>query len=127
MESAVTPVSEASFEPPPPPPPPESSPPPQAASVEATVAAASTVTRRREDLDNGSPLVRPGRRCPGVWWGGNGRSRGLEGSAGSRGLDRVALTARRDGDRRPHAWRGRSSAGGGSCPRSRRARRSSPG
>src|SRR3954452_24539249 len=96
-------VSEASFEPPPPPPE-LLLPPPQAASVEATVAAAITVTRRREDLDNGSPLVRPGLRCPGVWWEGNDdRSR----------FDRVVLTPRRWSGRRPRAWRGRSSTAAG--------------
>src|SRR3712207_5592844 len=69
MEFSVTPVSEASFSPPPPPPPPPplSPPPPHAARVEATVAAARTRTSRRDDLDNCSPLVRPGLRCPGVW------------------------------------------------------------
>src|SRR4051812_46586619 len=85
MVSAVTPVSEAEFLPlelPPPPP----LLPPQAASVVATVAAARAVTRRREDLDNGSPLVRPGRGCPGVCGGRAGRSRRS---------DRVVLTPRR--------------------------------
>src|SRR3954470_22264600 len=96
------PVSEASFAllAPPPPPPPSSLLPPQAASVEATVAAARTVTSRRDDLDNGSPLVRPGRRCPGVWSGGGGWRRRLE---------LVALTpSSRRGPGRP-AGRGRSS------------------
>src|SRR4051812_42429364 len=68
MLSAVTPVSEASFLPllllPPPPPP------PQAARVVATVAAATKVTRRRVDLDNGSPLCRPGLDWPGSLDGG---------------------------------------------------------
>src|SRR4051794_4148684 len=70
------PTSEASLAVllPPSPPPPSLLLPPQAARVEATVAAARTVTRRREDLDNSSPLVRPGHRCPGV--GGGMRSRG---------------------------------------------------
>src|SRR5215211_5424970 len=85
MVSSVTPMSDASFAPPPPPPPPPPFPPPQAATVETTVAAARKDTRRREDLDNSSPLVRPGLRCPGVWWGEGG---------GTRRLDRVVLTAR---------------------------------
>src|SRR3978361_629721 len=86
MLSAVPPVSEASFLPlllPPPLP----LPPPPAASVVATVAAARAVTRRREDLDNCSPLVRPGRGCPGVCGGRAGRSRGRV---------RVVLTPRRE-------------------------------
>src|SRR3954464_15174059 len=90
--------------PPPPPPPPLSLLPPQAASVEATVAAARTVTSRRDDLDNGSPLVRPGRRCPGVWSGWGGWRRRFE---------LVALTPSfRRGPGR-HDGRGRSSTAAG--------------
>src|SRR5215218_8977410 len=79
MEFSVMPMSEASFEPPPFPP--SSLLPPQAARVEATVAAVRTVTSRREDLDNGSPLVRPGLRCPGVGKGASGRDRRIDRSS----------------------------------------------